>query len=95
MDDVILSLVEWMNVNTAIQDHLQTAELEASRPRGTFCQWMGLEMGKLDELLWNYFMDEVYGLVSKYKWAQSQLQSAAPPHPPPVSQPPMQPMQRM
>ena len=95
MDDAILSVVEQMNVNTAIQDRLQTAEQEAFRPCIAFCQWIGLEMAKLDEPLWNDFMDEAYGLVSKYKRAQSQLQSAAPPHPPPVSQPPMQPMQPM
>ena len=58
VDDAILSLVEQMNVNTAIQDHLQTAEQEASRPRVAFCQWMGLEMAKLDEPLWYDFMDE-------------------------------------
>ena len=95
VDDAILSLVERMNVNTAVQNHLQTAEQEASRPLVAFCRWMGLDMAKLDEPLWNDFMDEAGGLVSKYKRAQSQLQSAAPPRPPPVSQPPMQPMQPM
>ena len=51
VDDAILSLVQHMTDTSAIQDRLQTAEQEASRPRIAFCQWMGLEMGKLDEPL--------------------------------------------
>ena len=90
VDDAILSLVDRMSVNTAVQDRLLTAEQEASRPRIAFCQWMGLEVAKLDETLWNDFTDEAYALVSKYK--RLQMQSAAPPHqPPPGSQPPMPP----
>ena len=95
VDNAILSLVEQMNMNTAVQNRPQTTEQKASRPRIAFFQCMGLEMAKLDEPLWNDFMDEAYGLFSKYKRAQSQLQNAAPPCPPPVSQPPMQPMQPM
>ena len=92
VDDAILSLVQHMTETSAIQDHLQTAEQEASRPRIAFCQWMGLEMAKLDELLWNGFMAEAF---TRYKWAQSQQLTAAPPHPPPVPQPPMQPQPQL
>ena len=71
MDDAILLLVVHMNKNTAIQDHLQSAEQEPARPCIVFCQWMGLEMAKLDEPLWTNFMDEAFTLVTCYKWAQS------------------------
>ena len=75
---------------SAIQDRLQTAEQAASIPSIAFCQLMGLEMAKLDEPLWNDFMSEAFELVTRYKWAQSQQPMAAPPHPPPVPQLPMQ-----
>ena len=80
-----------MNVTSAAQDHLHTAE-EASRPRMAFCHWIGLEVAKLDETLWYDFTDEAYTLTSKYRHLQTK--SAAPPHPPPGSQPliPPQPM---
>ena len=81
-----------MGDNTAIQDRLQTTEQEAARPRIAFCQWMGLEMAKLDELLWMDFMDDAFALVTHYKRAQSQQPPATPPHPPPaVPPPPVQP----
>ena len=48
VDDAILSIVERMNVTTAVQDHLLTAEQEASRLHIAFCQWMGLEVAKLE-----------------------------------------------
>ena len=51
VDDAILSLVERMKENSAIHELLQTAEQEASRPRIAFCQCIGLEMAKLDEML--------------------------------------------
>ena len=44
VDNAILSLLDRMKDNTAIQNRLQSAEQEASRPCVAFCQWMGLEM---------------------------------------------------
>ena len=92
VNDAILSLVARMSDNTAIQDRLQSVEQEAARPRCAFCQWMGLEMAKLDEPLWMDFMDDAFALVTRYKRAQSLQPPAAPPRPPPaVLQPPVQP----
>ena len=48
VDDAILSLLDDMKDNTATQDRLESAEQEAARPRAAFCQWIGLEMAKLD-----------------------------------------------
>ena len=84
-------LVARMNENTAVQDRLESAVLEAAQPCIAFCQWMGLEVAKLGEHLWTDFTQEAFGLVTCYKRLQTQ-QPAAPPHPPPsLPQPPVQP----
>ena len=71
LDDAIFSLVDQMKENSAVHDRLQTAEEAAARPRIAFCQWMGLELAKLNELLWNDFMDEAFAMVAWYKRAQA------------------------
>ena len=61
---MILKLADQLSQNTGMQDRLQSAVQESAKPRIAFCQWMGLEMSKLDEELWTGFMHEAFDLVT-------------------------------
>ena len=49
IDKAILKLADCLSQNTGMQDRLATAVQERASPGLAFCQWMGLEMSKLDE----------------------------------------------
>ena len=92
VDKTILKLADRFSQNTGMQDRLQSAVQESAKPCIAFCQWMCLEMSKLDEVLWTGFMRKAFDLVMRYR--QLQIQQPAPPHPPPpqaVQQPPVHP----
>ena len=100
VDEAILKLVDWLSQNTGMQDRLQSAVKKSAKPNIAFCQWMGLEMSKLDEELWTGFMYEAFDLVMRYRQFQTQQPAPLPPPPtqavlPPSVQPqPYQPSVR-
>ena len=56
MDEAIRKLVDRLSDNTAVQDRFKSAVQEGNSARVAFCQWMELEMSKLDEELWTGFI---------------------------------------
>ena len=95
-DEAILKLADCLSQNTGVQYRLATAVQESPKPCLAFCQWIGVEMSKLDEEQWTGFMHKVFNLVECYRTFQAQ--QPAPPHPPPApqaaQQPPVQPPQQ-
>ena len=66
VDEAILKLADFLSQNTGVQDRLATAVQDSTDPRLAFCQWMGLEMSKLDKELWTGFMHESFNPVEHY-----------------------------
>ena len=52
VDEAILKLANDLSQNAGMQDWLQSTVQEHAKPCFTFCQWMGLEVSKLDKELW-------------------------------------------
>ena len=72
VDKAILKLADRLSQNTGMQDRLQSAVQESAKPCITFCQWMGLEMSKLDKEHWTGFMHKALDLVTRYRQLQTQ-----------------------
>ena len=96
VNEAILKLADRLFQNIGMQDRLTTTVQESAKPCLAFCQWMGLEMSKLDEELWTGVMHEAFNLVECYRTLQAQ--QPAPPPPPPAPHaaqlPPVQPQQQ-
>ena len=82
VDEAILKLAKWLNLNTGVQDRLASAVQESTNPCLAFCQWMGLEACKLSEELWTGFMHDSFQMMECYRQLQAQ-QPVTPPPPPP------------
>ena len=80
VDEAILKLADWLNLNTGVEDQLASAVQESTNPRLAFCQWMGLGMSKLSEEQWTGFIRDSFNKVKSYRNLQGQL----PVHPPPL-----------
>ena len=78
--EAILKLVDRLSDNTTVQNRIKSAVQQGNSARVAFCQWMGLEMSKIDEELWTGFMREGFDLVTRYR--QMQGQQLGPPPPP-------------
>ena len=64
VDEAILKLADRLSQNTGVKHWLQSTVQESAKPSIAFCQWMGLEMSKLDDELWTGFMHETFDLVT-------------------------------
>ena len=94
VDETILKLSDHLSQNTGVQDQLATAVQESTSPHLAFCQWMGLEMSKLDNELWTGFSREAFNLVEHYRTIQAH-QPVPHPLPPQLAQlPAVQPQQQ-
>ena len=49
VEEAILKLADCLSQNTGMQDWLQSTVQESAKHSIAFCQWMGLEMSKVDE----------------------------------------------
>ena len=79
VDEAILTLAEWLNLNTGVQDRLGSAVQESSNLHLAFCQWMGLEACKLSEELWTRFMQESFQMIQLHQQSAFVCLSSAPP----------------
>ena len=70
VDEAILKLAEWLNLNTGVQDHTSAIQ-ESTNPCLAFCQWMGLEACKLSEDLLTGFMCDSFNMVECYMQLQA------------------------